>query len=374
MKILHLSKFYKPDPGGLELVVAQLAEGAADAGHEVRVVAATGSSWYRDPGSRVTVPPRQNVVVVRLPTYGVFWSQPLAPGYLAAARWPADVVHLHHPHPLADLAVLLGTRAPIVITHHSDVRRQVLARPFYWPLTRKVVKRAHAVIVPTGSHIDVSRELHGFESKVRVIPFGVDVQRFAPNASLPRPTCFPKDRSEPVGLFVGRLVGYKGLHVLLDAIRDTDLKMVIVGSGPERGALESQIERHGLKEQVILAGEVLDKDLPSYYQAASYFVLPSVTRAEMFGIVLLEAMAMERPLITTALDTGVREVIKPDVTGLEVPVGDVAELRRAMLRLASDEEFRQSLGQAGRRRVLERFTLDNMIAGHLELYREVAGA
>src|SRR3990170_4686200 len=76
VKILPLSKFYPPDPGGLEQVVAHLAEGAAARGHEIRVIAATGSGWVRNPGKRITEPPRRGVVVVRLPTRGVLWSQP----------------------------------------------------------------------------------------------------------------------------------------------------------------------------------------------------------------------------------------------------------------------------------------------------------
>jgi rhamnosyl/mannosyltransferase len=373
VKVLHLSKFYPPDPGGLEQVVAQLAEGAARAGHDVRVVAATGSAWIRSRGARSTEPPRHNVVVVRLATRGILWSQPIVPGYLAAARGPADVVHVHHPHPLADLAVLAGPRRPIVVTHHADIRRQSIARPLYAPVVRAVLNRAAAIVVATGSHIEVSRELRGLESKIRVIPFGVDVQRFAPQPPVTRPLLFPGNGKVPVGLFVGRLVGYKGLHVLVDAVRDTDLHVVIVGGGPERQPLEERVKRLKLEKQVVFAGEVTDHELPAFYRAADYFVLPSLTAQEMFGVVLLEAMATERPVITTSLRTGVREVNAAGTTGLEVPIGDAGELRKAMRRLAEDPALRAKLGAAGRQRVLERFTLDRMIAGHLALYEELAG-
>lgn len=370
MRILHLSKFYRPDPGGLEHVVQQLAEGAAARGHQVRVIAATGSGWIRDPKRRITEPPRGNVVVVRIPTYGVRWSQPIAPGYLAAAHWPADVAHVHHPHPLADLSTVLSVRAPYVVTQHSDIRRQLLAKPFYWPLVRHVLHYAAAIVVPTEAHLRACSEIRGYEKKIRVIPFGVDLDRFTPRAHPERPPTFP-DPGAPVALFVGRLVGYKGLGVLLDAVRGTALRVVIVGDGPERRSLEERITRDGLEGQVRLAGRVSDDELSAYYQAADYFVLPSVTAAEMFGIVLLEAMALGKPVITTALETGVREVNRTGETGLEVPVGDAAALRAAMERLAGDAELRQRLGGAGRTRVEERFTLEKMIAGHLALYEEV---
>ncbi|MGD2135488.1 MAG: glycosyltransferase [Gemmatimonadales bacterium] len=374
MKILHLSKFYPPDPGGLEQVVGQLAEGAAARGHEVRVVAATGSSWMRDPGKRITEPPRHGVVVVRLPTPTVVWSQPVARGYLRAARWPADVVYVHRPHPVADVAAMIGPRRPTIVLHHSDVQRQRAARWLYRPLARRVAARAKAVVVATESHLGHADDLGpAGRAKARVIPFGVDVARFTPRMHPERPMSFPPEEVGPVGLFVGRLVSYKGLDVLLDAARDTDLNLVIAGDGPLRMWLWEEIPRRGLKDRVRMAGRPADEDLPGYYQAADYVVLPSTSPAEMFGVVLLEAMASGTPVINTALTTGVREVSEPDATGLMVPPGDALALRAAMQCLAGDAQLRARMGEAGRKRVEERFTLEAMIAAHLALCEEVAG-
>lgn len=374
MRILHLSKFYPPDPGGLERVVAQLAEGAARRGHEVRVVAATGSSWLRNPGKRITEPPRREVVVVRIPTHGVLWSQPLAPGYIAAARWPADVVYVHRPHPLADLAVALGPGRGTIILHHSDVQRQRAVRLLYGPLARLVAWRAGAVVVATRSHLAHARDLGAVgRAKARVIPFGVDAARFAPRQHPPRPKTFPPPDRGPVGLFVGRLVSYKGLDVLLRAVRGTGLNLVIVGGGPLGPAIARDIADLGLGDRVTLVGEVPDEALPGYYQAADYVVLPSTTAAEMFGVALLEAMACGRPVVSTALSTGVREVNLAGVTGLEVPPGDVDGLRAALQRLADDAALRSRLGAAGRSRVEQHFTLDQMLDAHLALCQEIAG-
>jgi len=374
MKILHLSKFYPPDPGGLEHVVACLAEGAAQRGHEVRVIAATGSAWRRGPGKRLTEPPRQGVVVVRLPTRGVWWSQPVAPGYLAAARWPADVIYVHRPHPLADLAAALAPRRPTIVLHHSDVQRQRIVRLAYGPLAALVARRAAAVVVATRAHLDHARDLGpAGRAKARVIPFGVDATRFTPGTPRHRPAIFPPADRGPVGLFVGRLVRYKGLDVLLDAARTSTLSLVIVGGGPLYPELRRRIDAEGLAERVRLVGEVPDDQLPAYHQAADYLVLPSTTAAEMFGVVLLEAMACAKPVISTALTTGVRDVNVPDVTGLVVPPGDAAALRAAMQRLAADAALRARLGTTGRERVLQRFTLDRMVEAHLALCEEVAG-
>ncbi|HWP36094.1 MAG TPA: glycosyltransferase [Gemmatimonadales bacterium] len=371
MRILHLSKFYPPDPGGLEHVVARLAEGAAARGHEVRVVAATGSAWRRDPGKRVTEPPRRGVVIVRLPTHGVVWSQPVAPGYIWAARWPADVVYVHRPHPLADLAAL-SVKSPLIILHHSDVQRQRALRMAYAPLAHLVARRAVATVVASRANLEHAEDL-GPEgrAKARVIPFGVDEIRFSPKEGVTRPAAFPPPSQGAVALFVGRLVSYKGLDVLLRAVTGTTLNVVVVGGGPERQRLEAEAARLGLGNRVVFAGEVDMDELPRFYRAADYFVLPSTTPAEMFGVALLEAMASGKPVLSTALSTGVADVNVPDVTGLVVPPGDAAALRGAMERLAGDGDLRRRMGEAGRKRVLAEFTLDKMIERHLALCEEV---
>jgi glycosyltransferase involved in cell wall biosynthesis len=372
VKILHLSKFYPPDPGGLEHVVAQLAQGAAARGHDVRVIAATGSSWVRSPGERTTEPPRFGVTIVRLPTSGVYWSQPIARGYVQASRWPADVVYVHRPHPLADLAALVGPQRPTIILHHSDVQRQRAAALVYRPLARQVARQASAVVVAAQSNLDHARDVgKAGRAKAHVIPFGVDEHRFVPRAHPERPDTFPEVARGPVAVFVGRLVSYKGLDVLLRAVAGTDLNVVMVGDGPLREWLAQEIVRLQLGDRVIWAGAVSDKELPGYYQSADYFVLPSTTPAEMFGISTVEAMACALPVITTALTTGVREVSEPEVTGLVVPPGNVERLRAAMQQLHGDAELRARMGEAARRRVEERFTITQMVDAHLKLCEEV---
>ncbi|MGH8632446.1 MAG: glycosyltransferase, partial [Burkholderiales bacterium] len=102
-------------------------------------------------------------------------------------------------------------------------------------------------------------------------------------------------------------------------------------------------------------------------------VLPSTQPAEMFGMPLLEAMACGKPVISTALPTGVREINQREVTGLEVPPGDPQALRSAMERLAGDRDLRSRLGAAGRQRVEQTFSLGRMLDAHLALCSELAG-
>jgi len=374
MRILHLAKFYPPDPGGIEHVVAALAEGAAARGHEVRVVCAAGSSWEGIRGTGKPQRRRKGVEVVRLPTHGVLWSQPIAPGYLSAARWPADVVYVHHPHPLADQAILFARKRPTLVFHHSDVLRQKMILPIYRPLCRSVVRRAVATIVATKANLSYAGDLgEKGREKARVIPFGTDAAVYVPCKGIPRPAVFPPVELGPVALFVGRLVPYKGLDILLHALVGTDLNVVIVGDGPLRIPLRRLADDLGVFNRVRFVGAVGGRSLPEFYQAADYFVFPSVSTAEMFGISMLEAMACACPPISTDLPTGVREVNLGDVTGLRVPPGDVEALRAAMQRMSTDPHLRETLGAAARLRVEEHFTLERMIARHLALCEEAAG-
>ncbi len=354
MHILHLAKYYWPHSGGMERVVQDLAESAAALGHEVEVVAVESRNRRRDRG-------RQPSTVTRVFSFGMVGSQEIAPGYLAAAHRRADVIHVHHPHTLADVASLIRTRrAPLIVTQHSDSHR-----PSYSLLARAVLKRAAAIVVPSRAHVALSKELRGHEAKVEVIPFGIDERRW--NAVPPRSADLA-----PRALFIGRLVRFKGVDVLLRALeRVPDLRLDIVGAGPEASRLRTLTQALALSDRVKWFGEYPDEDLPRRMAEADFLVLPSVTIEEMFGLVVLEAMAAGRPVITTAVPTGVREVNVPGQTGIEVPIRDVDALAGALDTLAHDPSLRRRMGEAGKRRVAEHFTRARMAARHIELYERV---
>src|SRR3954471_7477813 len=354
MRILHLAKYYWPRSGGMERVVQTLVEGAANLGHQVEEVAVESRGGAGEAG-------RHRSGGARAFSFAALGSQEIAPGYIAAAWKSADIIHVHHPHPLADLAcVLRAAKTPIVVTQHADALRSI-----YRPMTRLVIKRARAVVVPSRAHLALSRELQGFESKVEVIPFGIDQGRW--EVVPPPPPGAP-----PRAIFIGRLVAYKGLDILLRALEQVpDLRLDIVGSGPEGPRLRTLTQALAITDRVRWYGEYPDDDLPRRMADADFLVLPSVTVEEMFGLVVLEAMAAGRPVITTALPSAVREVNVPGVTGLEVPPRDVGAWPRALEPLTRDGGRRAMMGEAGRKRVAERFTQTAMAAKHIELYERI---
>ena len=353
MRILHLAKYYWPRSGGMARVVQDLAEAVGEMGHHVEVVAVE-RFLDRHTG------PRSAIRVTRAYSFGTVGAE-IAPGYLRAAWRSADLIHVHHPHALADVVSLLSFgRTPIVVTQHADNPHAIQR-----PLARLVLQRARAIVVPSQAHIAMCCELAGAESKVSVIPFGIDTRRWE---VVPAPV----PGNPPRAIFIGPIVRWKGVDILLRALERTPgLFLDVIGSGPDLNRVRTLSQALAVQDRVRWFGEYPDEDLPRRMADADFLVLPSTTVEEKFGLVVLEAMAAGRPVITTAVPSGVREVNVPNQTGFEVPVRDVDALASAMQRLAGDALLRERLGRAGHTRVREHFSREEMARRHLALYAEV---
>ena len=270
-------------------------------------------------------------------------------------RLDADLVVIHEPNPVALVSVVLGRpRAPLLVWFHREV-----VRPkwrywlFYRPFLRAVLRRAVWILVASPELARCAVELRDFRHKCVVVPYGVDTSRLKPTPAVQaRAAAFREQHRTPILLFVGRFVPYKGVDVLLRAVDGLDAITLLVGDGPLRATLEHQARELRLS-RVRFLGQVSDRALTALYHAADVFVLPSVTRAEAFGVVQLEAMACGVPVVSTDLPSGVPWVNQHGKTGLVVPPGDVDALRQALQTLLTDRRRRKALGEYARER--ERF-------------------
>src|SRR4029453_13172931 len=179
---------------------------------------------------------------------------------------------------------------------------------------------------------------------------------------------------EPRMLYVGRLVYYKGLEVLLEALTRTAGGCAIVGEGSLEDALRGRIAARGLGDRVALLGRRAGDEVRALYQNCDIFVLPSTARTEAFGLVQVEAMMAGLPVISTNLPTGVPWVNDHGVTGLVVPPGDATALAAALRRLLENPPLRAKLGDAARARTLERFTRVRMVERFVDVVESVIGA
>ncbi len=318
---------------------------------------------------------RNGVTVIRAARAMAFASTPFSPAMvLEAAALRPEVVNLHMPYPPGDIVVRsLPGRPALVVTYHSDVVRQQRLLQIYKPLLEATLRSAHRIIATSRPYLLSSRFLRPHVERCRVVPLAVDPQRFATfdAAEIER---LRSEWGAPVVLSVGVLRYYKGLHVLLAALRHVDARLVVVGDGSERKQLEMQARELGVSQRVHFVGRVSDEDLPSYYQSADLFVLASHLRAEAFGIVLLEAMAACLPLVTTEIGTATSEINRHGETGFVVPPNDSEALARALKVLLADQGLREYLGQNGRRRVLRDYTPMLMVERTAAVYREALAA
>jgi len=375
-KIVHFGKYYPPDAGGIESVTSSLAQGAAKAGYDVTVVC-----FKKSAADDVSVV--DGVRIIRLPISKLVASQPLGLKYLKVcldeAR-KADVIHLHVPNMLGALCCLLIGKKPRLLVHwHADVINKGFLGKLMMPLEVALLKRADCIVATSQVYAEASPFLSRFKHKVSVVPIGVtDVREGAVSTDgsshLP-PELESKLAGKKLILAVGRLVPYKGFDVLIDAARHLrdDAVVVIVGSGPLKESLQAAIHRAGAAARVVLAGRLSDDALHALFARAALYCLPSVTRAEAFGVVLLEAMAYGLPIVATDIPgSGVPWVNQHGVSGINVPVSDAVALAQACNRILESEPERAKLSEGARRRFMTEFTEEVSVKRMMAAYGRLA--
>jgi len=371
-KILQIGKYYFPFQGGIENIVQNISEGLYHDGHTVEVLcsAQKAKNEYDEVNK---------IKITRTARLLTLFSQPILP-FLFFHLWKAlkgkDIIHLHSPNPLAEIMTLLiPSKIPIVITYHSDIVRQKTLLLFYRPFLMMALKKAKAIIVPTQNHIKYSPFLPKFEEKCHIVPFGQKMDYLVRTQKTDLLiNQLKKDHGRFV-LFVGRVVGYKGLTYLISAMKNSPYHCVIIGSGPLEEELKQQIKNQNLEHKVSMLGKVMDDELfKAYFYACEAFILPSISANENFGVVQIEAMYCERPVITTSIKSGVPAVGIPNKTTLLVPPKNPNALCEAMSKLYHNDILRKSLGKEGKKRADMIYTLDKMIQGHNQVYDLVSKA
>lgn len=208
--------------------------------------------------------------------------------------------------------------------------------------------------------------------RVTTVRNGIDVEQFHKGASALQEKASRTLSAEPLILgTAARLAAMKGLEFLMQAMvvlrdRGVAVRWKIAGTGGARGRLDELAQSLGVASEVEFIGHV--SDMPSFYREIDVFVLPSVS-TEGLPLVVLEAMAMELPVVVTRL-AGTPEAVRDEVDGLLVPPRDADALSNAVCRLAADRALRQTMGQHGRQRVLEAFTVEHVARGVVRVYQE----
>ena len=337
----------------METALRQISRGLLQCGHDLRVVVSAESPRSREEEI-------EGVQVRRIARWGEWWSLPLNPFLPAVLRrlhreFKPELVHLHLPNPaMAAVWLAVGDpQIPLVVSYHSDIVRQRGLDGILEPLRQRLLRRARTVVVTSEELKEQSRSLRPHRERCAVVPFGVEIPGSASPAAgaegLPWPRYY---------LFVGRMVYYKGLDILLSALAGEEIPLVVVGDGPLRGRWENLSRKLGMEQQVRFLGEISSERLDLLYRACHALVLPSTAASETFGLVQLEAMARGRPVVAARASGGVVSVQEEGVSGLLVPPGDIAALRLALTGLWRDPFLADKMGRAARERVREHFDAD----------------
>jgi len=318
----------------------------------------------------------RGIRVTKAGSLGRVYSAPLTPLFwylLGRARF--DILHFHLPNPTAVVSYLLARPAgKVVVTWHSDIVRQARFLPLYRPFLLRFLRRCDVILPTSERYARTSPFLREFLAKCRAIPLGIDVSRFKLTESVWSKKEELRSRFGPrIVLFVGLLRYYKGLSFLIDAMAKVDGRLVIVGDGPMRQALEAQSKQSRLEQRVTFVGAVSEEELPAYYHCCDVFCLPSIFRSEGFGVSQLEAMVCGKPVVSTRLDTGVCYVNLDGKTGIVVEPMDSDALAGAITRLLDDTALAARLGEFARRRVLAEFTVERMGSRVLDVYKRLLG-
>lgn len=369
MRVLHFYKTYYPDSlGGVEQVIRQLCVGTGRLGVTNEVLTLTRSKL--DPLIEF-----EGHTVHRVPLDFEIASTGFslaAVRALARLAHNADVVHYHFPWPFMDLAHFAARiNKPTVVTYHSDIVRQRHLLRVYQPLKHRFLGSVDQIVATSPNYLASSAVLDRFRDKTRVITYGLDKDIY-PEPEAGRLTRWRAEVGDKFFLFVGVLRYYKGLHILLDAVANTDYPVVIVGAGPIEQELKAHAQRLGLTH-VKFVGALDDPDKVALLTLCYAVAFPSHLRSEAFGISLLEGAMYGKPMISSEIGTGTTYINIDRQTGLVVPPSDPQAFGEAMRTLWDNPEMAHAMGRRAAARYDELFTAARMADSYAALYHELVG-
>ena len=368
MKILQLGKFY-PIKGGVEKVMFDLMLGLSIEGVECDMLCAA----YQEKGFTRVMSNKSKLMVVN--TVREVAATMIAPSMVLKLKQIAknyDIIHVHHPDPMAAFALLCsGYKGKVVLHWHSDILKQKSLLKLYMPIQKWLINRADVIVGTTPVYVKESPYLQEVQHKVTYLPIGV--------CHLESPIKQVMDlRRKYLGKHIvfslGRLVPYKGFAYLIEAAKhlDDNYMVLIGGTGPLRDELQAQIETLGLQDRVKLLGYVSDVELPAYFEACDLFCMSSVMKTEAFGIVQIEAMSCGKPVVATKIpESGVSWVNQDGVSGLNAEPCDAEDLAKCIRGILADENDYARFSKGALDRYKTVFTQELMIHKCLDIYKKL---
>jgi len=349
--------------GGIEQVIDQIARGSVSHGIDTDVLSLTS---------------QQTPNLVKVNGYLVYKAKidiEVASTSMSLSSFfkfvqlakKADVIHYHFPWPFMDLVHFVARiKKPTLVTYHSDIIRQKKLLMLYRPLMNLFLASVGRIVVTSPNYKKSSKTLRRFVSKVVVVPIGLDKSTYPqPNAS--RLKYWEQHLGSKFFLFVGVLRYYKGLHILIEALKGVDYPVVIAGTGPVEQKLKELAACYGLRN-IYFLGYVSDEDKVVLLTLCYSVIFPSHLRSEAFGISLLEGAMFGKPMISSEIGTGTTFINIDGETGIAVPPSDPHALCKAMEYLWDNPVLAAKMGVRAEKRYWKYFTSDKMVSAYVDLY------
>lgn len=363
-KILHISNYYYPHVGGIESTAKNIVELLQETHKYEQVVVCFGD------GPNIV----NDIPIIRIPFKMVVQSQAISLRYRRLLKktmkiFNPDIVILHTPNPLVEFYFnTIKFYGKIIVYHHLDIYRQKVLKQFVKPTTSKTNKRADVIVCSSQKYIDGSKELRKYKDKCVVIPLSFKQEEIELKDNEKNEVKKIRDtyKDKTIIFYSGRHASFKGVRYALKAIEGMDDVIFLIGRvGPIHGNLIRKINR--CNNAVSLG--LLDRDqFRIYLNTCDFFIFPSLTKNESFGITLLEAIASGKPCITFNIPgSGVNYVSLNNVTGIECDNKSVIELRKAILTLKNNKKLREEYSDNGIKRANELFSFDKFKKSFIKL-------
>ena len=368
--ILHISKYYYPDLGGIETVAKYLAEGLTEFNNVV-ICFSTDKKYHEDEVNKVKV--------YRIPVTFSFMSQDVAFKYFHYLQkiikmHKPEFVHVHCPNPFVYPLVVkaIDKNTKLIMHWHSDILAKGVMYNIIKPFEDLALRRADLIIATSPNYIEYSKPLLKHRDKVRVAQNGLITSDFnlQPGDEERIQNIKDKYRGKKIVYFVGRHIPYKGIDCLIKADQyiESDCVILIAGKGPH----DKQLKKIPCSDRVKFLGRLSDEDLRCYSHAADIFAFSSVTKAEAFGVALIEAMYCKSvPVVFNIKGSGVNWVSIAGETGEEVPLKDIKAYAKAIDKILSDGNLQHKYAEAAYKRITENFTTEIAVSVMNDIYKSL---
>jgi glycosyltransferase involved in cell wall biosynthesis len=294
--------------------------------------------------------------------------------------FPAKLEQLHIKKPfIHTVHGVLADEYEQAKTNGTQSMRDRIANTFMYRLANleeQTAQNATLIVTISNYSLEKLQKYYNIDtSKVRIVPNGVDTEKFKPTNEFVAVKHNFGLGDEPCVLFVGSLISRKGLPFLIEAAKrvvkqKANTKFVIVGDGPLKNHLIDSLKSANLSENFVFLSKLNEETLVSLYNSVDVFALPSIQEGQ--GIVLLEAQACSKPVVAFDIG-GVNEAVKNGETGLLVELGNTDAFAESLQKLLADRALRNNMGRAGRKFVTENYTWDLCAQRMLKIYNEALG-